>query len=259
MTQNLICLILVLAVAVIAWNLALKGTWGSVKKPYRLTGYIGAPLYRCTQALACIISGINITSFSIYKANDDSAEMGTLSILYKLYSPAHIIGLALQVVAPVAVGTALVCYLVGGPVIVSDGGWGEVLSTATTLKPAYELAVSGPLGALTLLLATIIAMHSIPKVFDIMIGLRGLVVLAILLFACTIAFDFWKHYQADIGANFGYVLARVLTALSNGLLIALSATVTMVTLSLAGMVCLVVLPAMVLSGFGFVRGAPGKA
>lgn len=230
---------------------------------YRITGYIGVPIHELAHALVCVVFGMRITKVSFFRHNSETGAMGQVSFRYSPYSMGHALGLALQGVAPMLAGAAIV-YLVLGIQTDLPGGAGQDVfqwisgSAVWTVTAARTLATESLLGTLLVLLVLSVSMHCIPSRADILTGLRGLAVLTALGAAVAVAFDLFWMVEYELGDRFGYLVAKVLVGVERGVQIALAAVVGQVVMAIIGGVLLVLVPSIIMYAVAFLRGARGK-
>lgn len=266
MIELFLALLVIPAVTIAIWDRVLQRLPVNARRAYRLTGYIGVPIHELSHAIVCILFRMRIKRISFYQPN--SATTGTMGFVDFRYSPLslrHAIGLAVQGLAPLLAGAALVSMLLNTSEQASPPGAGymavlmwvpEVAGGA--LNSAYQTASSGWWGLGALLLAMIISMHAIPSVADVLLGIRGLIMLVAFSGAAVLMFDVTWLLESQIGAGLTSHLRLLADHVETGLWMAIYAAVTMVMMSIVGGFLLILLPAVGAYIVSYVRGARGK-
>lgn len=265
MIELFIAVLLIPTITIAVWDRFMHRMSVNTRRVYRLSGLIGVPIHELAHALVCIVFGMRITRISFYQANQASGTMGFVDFRYSPYSLGHALGLALQGIAPLLAGAAIVALLIGSFNAVerpADGalpllGWIAAV-VESTLDSLLREASSGLLGVLIALFVLIVSMHAIPSLADIVTGLRGLIMLIVFMSAVVLAFELFGTYESQIGERFGNMVAWSLLWVEKSLWAMLYGAVSMVTLAIAGGILLILLPSAVLYCVDFVRGARGK-
>lgn len=269
MIELFIALLLVPAATIAVWDSLMHRLSPLARKVTKLTGLIGVPVHELAHALVCLVFGMRITRMSFYQPNSATGTLGFVEYRYSPYSMGHAVGRALQGVAPLLAGATIVVLLLDswGAFELPAPGVAALVSwigaaAAGTLAMAWEQAWSGPVGFALVLLAMIISMHGVPSLADIVSGLRGLImVLIIVLFVggvVALAIDLFGIYEGELGSKFGDIVYQVMRIIETAMWGALYGAVSMIAMTLAGGVFLILMPTLVLYVVEFVRGARGE-
>ena len=263
MTWQFAAMLLVPTAAILLWGTIVSRMSVNTTRVYRITGYIGVPIHELAHALVCVVFGMRITKVSFYRYNSETGAMGQVSFKYSPYSMGHALGLALQGVAPMLAGAAIVYLVLGIQADVPDAAGQSLFqwisgTAGSTVTAARTLATEGLLGALLVLFLLSVSMHCIPSRTDILTGLRGLAVLIAVGVTVAVAFDLFWMVEFELGDRFGYLVVRILVSIEQAMLIALAAVIGQVVMAIIGGVLLVLIPSAILYAVAFIRGARGK-
>jgi hypothetical protein len=264
MIELFVALLLVPASVITIWDLMMHRLAPSARKLTRLTGYIGVPVHELSHALVCVLFGMRITKMAFYQPNSATGTLGFVEYRYSPYSMKHALGMALQGIAPLLAGAAVIVGLLlanRGPAELPDSGVGHIVGwlggvVVGTALAAWAQAMTGPVGFGAVLLATIVSMHAIPSLADIKSGLRGLIVLVGFAAAVAVAIDLFWVYGPDVGKDLDSIVRVVTLQIERGMWGALYGAVSLVTLTMLGGLALIVIP-LCLQVVQFIRGARG--
>jgi len=265
MIELFLALLIIPAVTIAVWDRVVNRLSVNAKRAYRLTGYVGVPVHELSHAIVCILFGMRIKKISFYKPNSASGTMGFVDFRYSPLSVRHGIGLALQGLAPLLAGACLVVMLLDSFEQATSPGEGamavirwlpQVIGAA--LDAAYAKAFSGWSGTAAVLFALVISMHAIPSAADVLLGLRGLIMLIIFTGGVVLVVEMSGIVDSQLGAGLSGYIWLLQQYVEKGLWLAIYAAVTMVTLAVVGGGLLILLPSVVAYGVDFVRGAQGK-
>lgn len=265
MIELFLCLLLVPTLVICLWERLIQRlstmTWGV----YRATGLIGTPVHEMAHALACLLFGLRITAISLYSPNTITSTMGFVRFAYAPGNIRHALGMAVQGVAPLIVGSLVVVLGLGTQHEVTapnQGVWGVAVwlwQVASITLDAFSGQVFGGLiEALVAVLLLMVAMHAIPSWADIKIGLKGLVLLLILGGSLVLGLEaIWASGASMLGRESGDYFARAAAGAEWALIWALFGAVSVVTLAIAGSVIFILLPSIVWYCRDWIRGVRG--
>lgn len=265
MIELFLALLLVPSLVIYLWEKFVSRLSTMSWAVYRATGLIGTPVHEMAHALACLIFGLRITSMSLYSPNTITGSMGFVRFSYSPGNLRHALGMAVQGIAPLIVGSLAVVLGLGvqnevaapSQGVVGIAVWlGQVASV--TLNALTELVLHGLIEALAAALLLIVALHAIPSWADIKIGLKGLVLLLILGGSLVVGLEaMWASGASLLGRDAGDYLMRAAAAVEWALIWALFGAVSVVTLAITASVIFILVPSSVWYCWDWIRGARG--
>lgn len=181
-------LLVVPSVAISVWERFVSRLTPYAWPIYRLTGIVGTPVHELSHVLACLVFGLRIKQVVLYSTRLGNGLLGYVDFSFDPRSVRNVVGLGIQGIAPLLASGAIatVCLDVGRDMGTPDQGVAGMMRWCLTLGsevvPALiSMANSGLLGLLGSLGLLLICMHGIPSWADIKVGLRGLLMMALIL------------------------------------------------------------------------------
>lgn len=236
-------------------------SWGF----YRATGLIGTPVHEMAHAVACLLFGLRINSMSLYSPNIITGSMGFVRFSYAPGNLRHALGMAVQGVAPLIVGSLIVVLSLGTHYEVTAPNQGVVgiavwlwQVASVTLDAIAAQMFGGLIETLVAALLLMVAMHAIPSWADIKIGLKGLVLLLILVGSLVLGLEaMWASGASLLGRDAGDYVVSAAAGLEWALIWALFGAVSVVTLAIVGTVIFILVPSSMWYCWDCIRGARG--
>ncbi|MEW5511887.1 hypothetical protein ABGT16_04640 [Pseudomonas asiatica] len=240
-----------LLIAVGSWVVSLL-----VKNSFRTHaafGLLGVPVHELSHALFCLVFRMPITKIKLYSPNLKTGILGYVAFAYNPSSLGHAVGLLFQGVAPLIVCCLILNLLIplpeqGFTYLDVKGEW--FLSALTEgVNNALGLTVgniaSGWEGATWACLALLIAAYAIPSWTDVRVALRGAVVVALMFIAAcaflTVAGEITPEaFRGDVIAYLELVQSSIMA----GLYSLISSVSQVAAVSLIGIVCIQITPAV---------------
>jgi len=260
-----LCLLLVPTLVIFLWEKLVSRFSMMSWDVYRVTGLIGTPVHELSHALACLLFGLRITAISLYSPNVITGSLGFVRFSYSPGNLRHALGMAVQGVAPLIVGSLVVVLGLGTQYEVTTPNQGVVgiglwlLQVASVTAHAFlDHAFGGLVGALSAALLLIVAMHAIPSWADIKTGLKGLVLLLILGGSLVIGLEaIWASGASLLGRDAAGYLLHAAAGVEWALIWALYGAVSVVTLAVAASVIFILVPSTAWYCWDWIRGARG--
>lgn len=254
-------LFLLPTLAITLWHLVLARMSPRVWSMYQITGAVGVPVHELAHVIACLLFGLRITGMALYAPDPVTGSLGYVHFRYHPTSPRQVLGLLIQGVAPLLLGGGITLWALHLPVAapLPEQGIGGVcrwgMSTAgSVIEALVTLAGGGPLGALGAAFVLLISLHSIPSYADVRLGLRGAILVG-LAAALGVGLVQVLHMGGWPGGKaVGAALQGVQAVIEEGLWLALSGAVAVVTLAVFAGVLLLVIPASILQVAALIRG-----
>jgi hypothetical protein len=247
MLQMFLSLLMVPTAAITAWHFALSRMSRFTWRAYQITGALGAPVHELSHLLACLAFRLPVHRVALYTPGRGDGSLGYVMFSFNHRSLFNNVGMAVQGVAPLLGGSAIVHYVLKNQGLLSfpseiSGGPGWIVDAAVrTINAVIELGTSGSVGFALLLAMLVIAMHSIPSWADVRVGLKGLLMFGVTAIFAAAASEIVASY-VSLGSSFQSLGLVVNHWIRLSLEMGLTGAVRLVTLAIIGGLCLVVIP-----------------
>lgn len=244
-------LLVVPACAILLWERFVAKVAPHAWHLYAATGIVGSPVHELAHVVGCTLFRLPIRKIVLYKPDRSTGQMGYVLFAYCPDSWWHRVGMAVQGIAPLIVGSAVAVLGLGlspyAPQPGSATAIGQWLwAAASTPFPALlALLQTGPQGVLVAVLVVCVSQHAIPSIADMKVGWQGAAAL-LLLFASLAGLSFWA-----LGEDYGFaarlpVLRDIFSALEYWLWCLAFGVVGIMAITVSAAIFLLLLPSLVL-------------
>lgn len=243
---SFLALMLVPTAAISLWYIVLNRLTRFAMHAYKVTGILGSPVHEFSHLVACAIFRFPIHSVSLYSPRSADGSLGHVTFSFDPRSLLDRFGMAVQGIAPLLSGIAIVSFGLNLPFQVQplqtpysliDTCAVHALDTLTVLG---NLATSGIPGFGLALVLLIVSMHSIPSWADIRVGMKGWVIIASAGLAVSVCAQLSVEYFTPPAS--WNLSPQLLDRVEKGIAFALASAVQLVALAIAGGLLLVVVP-----------------
>lgn len=232
-------------------------------------GIIGVPIHEMAHAVACLLFRMPIIKARLYAPNYETGNLGYVTFAYNPRSAFHAVGLLVQGVAPLTAACMILGFLFPVQTVdyifldAAENNW-LMGSAVDGINQGLSLTLGNLMldmeGAVWALLALLIAAYSIPSWSDVRIALRGVVVTTVFIIAFCALLSMGEELapiglKKEVGLVVEYLKSTILDAAGSAI-----RSVTMVIfVSLIGLLCIQVMPALIACGIKVLTEGSRKA